>query len=212
MGELVPGKHPKSFVRALPFMRLVVRGLMLLLGPVRVENANRLPKEGGVLLLANHLSDLDPIIVMYGAPRPIQFMAKHELFAMPVIGKIVAWGRAFPVKRGEPDRQSLKHAVTLLKAGEVVGIFPEGQLSETGELQELLGGVALIARMAEVPVICVGLQGTQRVIPYGRVIPRFSFRRVTMRWGEPRIFSRSASVEEILSWARDQLRELGGYK
>ena len=76
-------------------------------------------------------------------------MAKSELFDMKIIGKMIRCFQGFPVKRGEPDRASMRHAIELLKMGEVVAVFPEGQLSEDGELQELKAGVALIVRQLQ---------------------------------------------------------------
>jgi len=93
--------------------------------------------------------------------------------------------------------------------GEAVGIFPEGQLSEDGELQEIKGGVALIIRMAPgVPVICCGLKDTNKIIPYGKIVPRPAFKRIDVTWGEPRSFAKGTSVEEITGWIEGQLREL----
>ena len=212
--EGVIGPHPVVQRKLwLPLTRLVAGLLLLILGPLRIRGAYRVPKEGGVLILANHLSDLDPVVVQYACPRPVHFMAKSELFEIPVLGKVMRMFGAFPVKRGEPDRQALKRSADLLKAGEAVVIFPEGQLSQAGELQEIKAGVALIARLAAgVPVICVGLDGTQRVIPYGSVIPRPAFRTINVEWGEPRTFDKSDEPEEILAWIARQLRSLGNYR
>jgi len=196
----------KTYV--LPVFRLICHGLFATLGPIKARGGYRVPKTGGVIILANHLADVDPIVVQSACPRPIHYMAKSELFDLPVIGSLMRLFEAFPVKRGEPDRAALKMAADLAKSGEVVGIFPEGQLSETGELQPLLGGAALIVRMAGVPVICCGIVNSNRVLPYGQVIPRPSFTRVHATWGEPRTFDRSSSAEEILAWAEGQLRSL----
>lgn len=198
---------PGSFLRFwLPFWRTVASVLLFLLGPIKIRGAYRVRKEGGVLILANHLSDIDPVIVQYACPRHIRFMAKHELFDMPSVGKWIRFFGGFPVKRGEPDRQALKRAVALLKSGQAVGVFPEGQISEDGELQELKAGIALIARLAEVPVICCTLEGTQRIMPYAKVWPRPSFGGVRATWGEEKKFSKDVSTEEFLAWAASQLK------
>ncbi len=186
------------------------RALMLALGPVRASGAYRVPREGGVLILANHLSDCDPVVLQVGCPRPIRFMAKSELFEIRVLGPLIRAFQAFPVRRDAPDRKALQQAAELLKAGHAVCIFPEGRLSEDGQLQELKAGVALVARMAQVPVICAGLIGTNRVLPYGKFVPRPSFRRTEVRWGEPRHFDAHVSAEEFLAWAEGQLRSLTG--
>src|SRR6185312_15142472 len=138
----------------LPIARLIARILFCFTGGIKVRGANRVPSEGPVLILSNHLADIDPIAVQYGCSRPIHFMAKGELFDMKVVGPLLRLFKAFPVNRGEPDRSALRHSGELLKIGEVVGVFPEGQLSETGELQELKPGIALIVRMTDTPVIC----------------------------------------------------------
>lgn len=192
----------------LPLARAFVWGLMTLLGPFRRIGAYRVPRAGGLLILSNHLADVDPIAVQLACPRPIHFMGKSELFEMKVVGPIMRAYRAFPVNRGQPDRAALKHAIELLKAGEVVCVFPEGQLSETGELQELKPGIALLARSSGAAVLCLGLQGTNRILPYGSLVPRPAFRLVTATWGEPRIWGKDSTSEEILAWAEGDLRSL----
>jgi 1-acyl-sn-glycerol-3-phosphate acyltransferase len=192
----------------LPLARLFACVFFFLLGPYRVRGAYRVPKEGPLLILPNHVADLDPPFVQFACPRPVHFMAKSELFEMKVVGPLIRFFGAFPVKRGEPDRNSIRHAVELLKSGEAVGVFPEGQLSEDGELQELKSGVALIVRMAQCPVICCGIRGMQKVMPYGKVIPRPAFSTVEAVWGEPRSFTKDASTEEILDWVKGQLLTL----
>lgn len=160
------------------------------------------------MILANHRADVDPAVVQIACSRAIHFMAKSELFEMPVLKIFMRMYQAFPVKRGEPDRASMRRAIDLLKLGEAVGVFPEGQLTETGELQPLKPGIALIVRQSGAPVLCCGLRNTEKVMPYGRVIPRFSWTRVEVQWGEVHQFGKEATTEEILAWAEGQLREL----
>ena len=190
----------------LPISRLVCWLLFLVLGPLRFQNRRLVPKSGGLLILANHLADVDPVVVQLACPRPIHFMAKSELFEMPILKHIIRAFGAFPVKRGEADRASIKRAVQLLRKGEVVCVFPEGQLSESGELQELKPGIALMARMAECQVICCRLRNTNRIMPYGSVIPRPSFRFTPATWSEPTRFGKDSEAAEIVSWAESRLR------
>lgn len=209
--DFVVGPFSKGFLRFwYPLARCLAWVLLKILGPVRIRGAYRVAGTGGVLVLCNHLSDVDPVILQYACPRPLHFMAKSELFEMKGVGWMLRRFRAFPVRRGEADRKSLRYAVDLLKAGEAVGLFPEGQLSETGELQELKAGVALIARLAAVPVICCALSGTQRMMPYGKMIPRPAFHTVDATWGDVRVFEKDTPPEEILAWAEGQLRSLLG--
>lgn len=188
-------------------LKILVRGIFCILGPLRVQGPEKMP-DGGVLVLGNHLADVDPFAILGSARRPIRFMGKRELFEMKVVGFFMrAWGN-FPVSRGEADRGALKEAAEYLRAGEAVGIFPEGELSEAGTLQPMKAGVALITRMAPCPVICVALRGTDRILPYGKLVPRPSFRRVDVVWGEPRFFDKE-TAHEMIPWAEAELKRLG---
>lgn len=202
-----PERHP-WLLRCHPLVCACLWPLFFVLGPVRVIGRYRVPKRGALLILSNHRADVDPPVIWYASTRPIHFMAKSELFDIRVLGKFIRWCRAFPVKRGEPDRQAIRHAVNLLKAGECVCVFPEGQLSETGDLQPILPGAALIARMAGVPVLCCGVVGTERMMPYGKVTPRPAFGGVSVTWGSVKQFDKGVEIEEIVEWATAQLREL----
>lgn len=201
----LPKPHGHSLI-------LLLKGLafplMTLLGPFRYSGSKNVPSKGGVIILCNHLADCDPIALQLACPRGIQFMSKSELWEMKIIGPLLKWWGCFAVKRGEPDRASLRIAAELAKSGGVVGIFPEGQLSEDGKLQEIKPGAALIIRMAGVPVICCGLKNTNRVVPYGSMIPRPAFSWVSATWGEPREFSKDTSTEEIVAWAESEFRRL----
>ncbi len=199
-------QNPTFQAWVMPILRGFCWVLMTLLGPFRRIGAYRVPKTGGLLVLSNHQADIDPIVVQLACKRPIYFMAKSELFEMKGVRYFLKLFRAFPVKRGEPDRTSIKHAVALLKAGEVVCIYPEGELSETGELLPLKPGIALIIRMAQVPIICLGIDGSRNVMPYGSLIARPAFRTITATWGEVHEFSKDSDTENILAWVDAQLR------
>src|SRR5512145_2875418 len=94
----------------LPVLRIVLWPFFALLGPLRVKGRYRVPRKGGVLVLANHISDSDPPFLQLACPRAIHFMAKSELFSIRVLGPVIRFFGGFPVKRGEPDRASLRYA------------------------------------------------------------------------------------------------------
>lgn len=149
----------------------------------RVEGLENVPSEGGVLLVANHVSWLDPPILGCALNRPVHFMAKAELFKLPFLGWALPRVNAFPVRRGATDRSAIQTAIDLLRGGEVIGIFPEGTRSRTGELLPPRRGAGLIALRANVPVIPVGIHGTYRAVRWRGLLPRFN--RVVVRIGEP---------------------------
>lgn len=182
--------------------------LLTIFGPFRTRHRKKVPREGGLIILSNHLADVDPIAVQISCPRPIYFMAKSELFKMPVLGWALRMFRAFPVKRGEPDRSALRQAAETAKAGHAVCVFPEGQLSSDGKLKELKPGSALVVKLAGVPVICCGLRRTNAIMPYGKILPRPAWGWVSASWGQVRTFDRKDSVEDIVAWAEIEIRRL----
>jgi 1-acyl-sn-glycerol-3-phosphate acyltransferase len=212
-GPALPAPAPFARWRrifAFPFIKGVCWLTFKFFGRLRSIGGERVPRTGGLLVFPNHRSDCDPPVMHAVSVRPMHFMAKSELFEMPLTAWAMWLSEAFPVRRGEPDRAALRHAAELAKLGEAVCIFPEGQLTETGKLQEIKAGVALIVRMAGVPCICLGLRNTEQVVPYGTLKPHFSKDRVEAVWGEPRTFDKSASAEEITGWIESELRRLSG--
>lgn len=192
----------------LPVLRALLWLPLVILGPLTVRGAYRVPKKGGVLILPNHISDSDPPITQLGCPRPSHFMAKHDLFDVPVLGWAMRKCGAFPVKRDSADLKSLKYTVKLLQEGEAVTLYPEGECSEDGNLLPLKEGFGWIAKVAKVPIICCGLVHTNKVMPYGKLIPRPAFRKVVVNWGEPKLFPPETPQEEIVAWVEGQLRDL----
>ncbi len=162
-------------------MRLVYA----LLGGLRVEGRANVPRTGGVLITPNHISDADPTAVGIALPRPCYFMAKEELFQVRFLGALIRAMHGFPIKRYSADRAALRHTEQLLEQGEAVVIFPEGKLSEDGQLQELLPGVLLVAQRANVPIVPTILEGTNSLMPYGKLTPRHAHRPIVVRFGPP---------------------------
>ena len=181
-GEGAPPWRLARFARA-----TLAKGLAALYR-TRVVGIEQVPTDGRYLLAGNHVSYLDPALLWCVTPLPTHFIARQELFEIPVVGWVLRRLWAFPISRGEADREAIQRATTLLKAGEPVGIFPEGtrQTTESGGEQRLgqaHQGVAFIALRAEVPIVPVAISGTEKALPRGAVLPRFP--RVTIRFGRP---------------------------
>ena len=152
-------------------------------GSMEIIGRKNIPAKGGAMLCGNHVSYFDPPAMGGGASRPVHFMAKIELFQAPVFGWFMSHIEAFPVKRGTADRAALKTAIEYLKAGEVVGMFPEGQRTLDGKLKEAEAGVGMIALKAQVPVIPVGIVNTEKLLPPHAAFPKFNHIKVV--FGEP---------------------------
>jgi 1-acyl-sn-glycerol-3-phosphate acyltransferase len=184
--EIAPTNPSPAYRVAYPYARVMLRVLARLLAPRLVVSGTRnVPRRGGCLVTPNHLADCDPPFLLNASPRPLWFMAKSELFDIPVLGPAMRFSQAFPVERGEPDRAALRRTEELLKAQQAVVVFPEGELSRSGEMQKMLPGAALLALRAGVPIVPVGICGTNFVMPYGKLIPRITLRRVHIHFGKP---------------------------
>ena len=179
-----PGKHGKNLYE--PYepptwfwitLRAVARFVYFLKLNLRVLGRENVPKEGAFIIASNHLSWMDVPLVPSFLKRKVVYMAKEELF-YGKIGWIVRFMGAFPVKRGEADRQSLRAANTQLKAGKVFMIFPEGTRSKIRQLGKGHVGLGIIALRAGVPVVPVAVWGSENT--FKKLRPR-----VTVSYGKP---------------------------
>ncbi|HEY8417971.1 MAG TPA: lysophospholipid acyltransferase family protein [Limnochordales bacterium] len=155
---------------------------------------HHLPPSGPVILAANHVNYLDPLLIGAALSRPVHFMAKHELFRNRVLAWLLRHVYAFPVRRGQADRQAIRVALDRLAAGHVVGIFPEGTRSGTGELQDLQGGAALLALKSGAPVVPLAVVGIEQALDRGgRRFPRRA--PVALKMGPPLHFGQAERVD-----------------
>jgi 1-acyl-sn-glycerol-3-phosphate acyltransferase len=134
----------------------------------RVIRQGELPKQGGVLVCANHYSWMDAVAVAVVLDRPVHFMAKDELFRNPILAALFRGVHAYPVRRGEADRTALKLTLSLLESGQVVGIFPEGTRTKTGELGPGQPGIGVFSHRARVPILPIGIAGSYK--PFHAVV------------------------------------------
>ncbi len=145
---------------------------------LKVYGVEHVPPTGGVLILSNHHSFLDPPCIGVQIRRPVSYLAKSELFDVPVFGKVIPKLNAFPVRQGAGDVGAVRETIKRLKEGHVLTVFPEGSRSSHGQLQQILGGFTLIVRKAGVPIVPAVIDGTFEAWPMGRPFPRSSPVRV----------------------------------
>ncbi|WP_252503453.1 1-acyl-sn-glycerol-3-phosphate acyltransferase [Sporosarcina sp. Marseille-Q4943] len=184
-----------------PFGKFLVSTIFYPLYRVKVIGTENFPVEGGVLLCTNHIDNLDPPVVGMTCPRTVHFMAKEELFNVPILKTILPKVNAFPVKRGMSDREAFRKALKLLRGGEVVGMFPEGTRSKTGELGKGLAGAGFFA-----------LKGDADVMPCAIIGPYKPFRTLKVVYGKPIKMApyreNKASAEEVTEVIMNEIRSL----
>lgn len=186
------------------FWRTLFRFLFAFICRWQITGLKNFPAKGPVIVIANHVSYWDPIVVGSALPRQVHFMAKKELFSYPVFGCILRLLGAFPVSRGRPDRAAIKRALAHLKKGEVIGVFPEGTRSKTGELLPPFTGTAYIALRAGAPVCPVALIGTQHIFYRG------FFRKFQVRIGPVIHFGQAENqdLETVANKMMEKIQEL----
>lgn len=145
--------------------------LLFRLGRVKVEGKENFPPEGAVILAGNHMGLWDPVLAAAFIDRQIHYMAKEELFDHVLIARFLRALNAFPVKRGSPDRKAMKKALEILDEQKVLGIFPEGTRSKTGELSKPQHGIAMLVLKGKAPVVPVAFVGTRKIFPWAWFSP-----------------------------------------
>lgn len=182
---------------------------------LRIEGRSRVPRRGGLIVVANHLSLADPPVLWYASPRHLCFVGRADIPNIPLIGAIARLAKTVPIKQRSPDRQGLRLAIETVQRGEALAIFPEGELSESRDLQPFLPGVLLILRQTRAPVLPVGIVGTDKILPYGKLVPKPAFGVVVVRFGEPIPAEQILSLptpEAQLEFLEEQVARLSGQK
>ncbi|MFB1080808.1 lysophospholipid acyltransferase family protein [Jeotgalibacillus sp. JSM ZJ347] len=183
------------------FAKGLVKSVLTPAYRIRIVGKEHIPKDGGVLICANHINVLDPPVVGITSPRPVSFMAKEELFKMPVLKKLLPNLNAFPVKRGMSDREALRKGLSQLKEGHVVGLFPEGTRSKDGEIGKGLAGAGFFA-----------LRSDAAVVPCAIIGPYKLTKRLKVVYGKPinmaELKERKASAVEVTEIIMNEIKTL----
>lgn len=179
--------------------RSLFRLLFATVGRWEVRGHENIPEKGGVIIAPNHISFFDPPLAGAGMRRPLHFMAKMELFQVPVLGFLIKRTNAFPVRRGQQDIGAFRTAQRLLEAGEAVLMFPEGTRSKDGAFGRARPGVGMMACTAQVPVVPVRIRNSEKLGKFARV-------RIT--YGKPVMPPKEYTKESYLSFSEQVLEEI----
>jgi len=130
------------------------------------------PKDGPLVVASNHGSHLDPPLLGHALGRPVAFMAKAELFAIPLLGAMIRACGAYPVRRGASDRDAIRTATAKLEEGWATGVFLDGTRQANGRVNNPLPGAALLAARSGAPLLPVAIVNSHRALGSGRIWPR----------------------------------------
>lgn len=165
----------------------------------RAVGLENIPLRGPLLLASNHASFVDPPLIGSHLPRPLYYMAKEELFQIPIFGWIIRQVNAFPIRRREGDVGALRTAQRVLSAGGALIVFPEGRRQKGGVLGRPKGGAGLLAVKTGAPVVPVYVHNTHRA---------WRFPKLTIVFGRPFSAGAGESAQAFVHRAMDAIREL----
>jgi len=164
-----------SSLLVFPLFRILFRG--------RVSGRHHVPMEGSLVVVANHGSHLDPPLLGHALGRPVAFMAKEELFKVPLLAPLIRALAAYPVKRGASDREAIRTATARLNEGWATGVFLDGTRQSDGRINQPMPGAALLAARSGSPLLPVAIINSHRALGTSQRLPRLV--PIQIRIGEP---------------------------
>lgn len=183
MTDAIPLPDPLRRNTYWRFFQLVLQAFFCFWLRYRARGIESLPTTGGALLLINHQSYVDPLLAGLPLTRPVSYLARDNLFRVPIIGHILRNTYVMPINREAASTTSIREAIRRIDAGFYVGIFPEGTRTLDGHVGELKPGFLALLRRTSVPVIPVGIAGAYECYPKGTPFPWPG--KVRVVFGEP---------------------------
>jgi 1-acyl-sn-glycerol-3-phosphate acyltransferase len=165
------------------FARGIVLGIFRVVFRIRVVGKERVPKQGAYIVAPTHRSILDVPFAATITPRTVRFLAKDDLFSTPIGRRLFDALGAVEVERGTADRGAMRALEGVLARGEPVAIFPEGTRRSGPQIAELYAGAAYLSVKFGVPIVPVGIGGSEHILPKGKLLPRVH--RVAVSVGQP---------------------------
>ena len=177
------------------FCRFLFRCYFRIYHRGRIYHADRLPATGAFILVANHVSFLDPPFLGQACERNAFFLARDTLFRNPIANWILRSWNCVPIKREGGDLAAMRTVLRLLGEGKAVLMFPEGTRSKDGQLQEARAGIGMIAARSGAKILPMRIFGTERALPRGKSLPRPA--QVSVVLGESFSFPLPADYEKM---------------
>ena len=174
-------------------LRTIIQGLYVTLVAGRAYHRERVPRSGGLLVVCNHQSYLDPILAASPICRPFNPMARDSLFRNPAFSWLIRSVYAFPVKRGSADLGAIREAIRRLRDGRIVLVFPEGTRTRDGSISRLHSGMIVIAQRARVPILPMVVDGAFEAWPRKQLLP--SIHPIRIIYGRPIPFEEVEDAE-----------------
>jgi len=186
-----------------PFYRVawtICRVVCVVLWRFRATGVENVPRTGPLIVACNHVSYLDPVALGVGLPRMLTYLAKKELFAIPLLGPIIRGCGAYPLDRDAGGVAAVRVALRVLKDGRCVGIFPEGTRNLNGTAPEK-GGAAFLAALSGAPVVPAAVVGTKDAQRLGQI---------RVAYGKPLIITRNrkAEADDLEKWTAEIMRHI----
>jgi 1-acyl-sn-glycerol-3-phosphate acyltransferase len=150
----------------------LIRVVALAIGRVKVVGPEKVPAEGAFVLAPVHRSYVDFALTALLTKRTMKYMGKDAIWKSKLLGRFVSWIGAFPVHRGTADREALRACQRMLESGQPVVVFPEGTRRTGAVVEDLFDGPAYLAARIGVPIVPVGIGGSEKMMPKGSKFPR----------------------------------------
>lgn len=202
--------HPTRRNWLWSFFQFLLRNVFVVFLRYRARGIRRIPANGGGLILVNHQSFLDPLMVGLPLRRPISYVARDSLFPVPFIGWLLRNTYVMPINRDSASTESVREAVRRMQHGFLVGVFPEGTRCTNGRMGPFKPGFIALARRGKLPIYPVGISGAYRAMPRGKLM--LYFRDVRVVFGEPipadevARLAKKGNEEELLETVRSRVQ------
>ena len=188
------GRKPYSIVGYKIYF--LIRPIFKYIFRIEVEGLENIPKDKGCIIAANHRSYLDPPVLNTVAPKPFIFLAKKELFDIPIFSWFITKAGALPLYRGRQNLKTIKRAIELINEDYCVAIFPEGGRMPPKKFGKAHSGVGLLVAKTKAPVIPTKIEGTDDVLPIDAKFPKLCKYKIKVKFGKPLDFSKLEDTKE----------------